>query len=148
MKQAIYVSINKRSVEKIILQIKNHEFRNYIPKEKFNYMYVYTTSPMSRIQYIMNISEIVEYPNLINFEGDSNHEFNNGQKAKYAYKIKSVYELKNPILLNELKEKYGFNPPQAFAYGDRYLELSSYIDSQEKRLVLENIDEHKIRHKR
>lgn len=132
MSKAIYVSINTTAVEKIINKIKNHEFRNYIPKREFDTLYVYTTSPRSELRYLLKLEKIIEYPNQIMEQGDGNFEFNNGQKAKFAYKIKDIYELENSISLNELKVEYGFTPPQSYAYDDRYPELTRTIEQSLK----------------
>ena len=132
MSNAIYVSINATAVGKIINKIKNHEFRNYIPKREFNTLYVYTTSPKSELRYLLKIEKIIEYPNQIMAKGDGNLEFNNGKKAKYAYKIKDIYELENSISLKTLKEEYGFTPPQSYAYDDRYPELTRKLEQSIK----------------
>ncbi|MDD2637080.1 MAG: hypothetical protein PHW82_16435 [Bacteroidales bacterium] len=136
MSNGIYVSINKNSNFKIVSGVKNHEFRNYIPKEKFDLLYVYETSPTSKLKYLVEIGKIVEYPNKLNSCGDGNTEFNEGIKSKYAYEILKVYELIIPITLNELKEKFNFMPPQAFAYGKRYPELTSNLEKSEKKLII------------
>ena len=65
-------------------------------------------------------------------QGAGNLEFNNGQKSKFAYRIDDIYELENGISLKELKEDYGFVPPQAFAYDDRYPNLTRKLDQEKK----------------
>ncbi len=132
MSRAIYVSINTNAVEKIINKIKNHEFRNYIPKRDFDTLYVYTTSPKSELRYLLKIEKIIESPEQITIQGDGNLEFNMGQKAKFAYKIKDIYELENSISLKILKEEYGFTPPQSYAYDDRYPELTKRLENSSK----------------
>ena len=132
MSKAIYVSINTLAVEKIINRKKNHEFRNYIPKREFDTLYVYTTSPKSELKYLLKIGQIIKYPEQILVQGDGNLEFNNGQKSKFAYRIDDIYELENGISLKELKEDYGFVPPQAFAYSDRYPNLTRKLDQEKK----------------
>lgn len=134
MSKAIYVSINTHSVEKIVNKIKNHEFRNYIPKKEFDTLtlYVYTTSPKSELKYLLKIGRIIRYPDQILVEGDGNSEFNIGQKNKFAYRIDSVYELESAIPLKELKENYEFTPPQAFAYSDRYPSLTKRLEHARK----------------
>lgn len=127
MSRAIYVSINPLATLKIINKTKNHEFRNYIPKRTFDTLYVYTTYPKSELRYLLEIEEITKYPNKIKISGDGNSEFNDGRKTKFAYKIKNVYELKNSLSLKELKEEYNFTPPQAYAYDDRYPELTERL---------------------
>lgn len=135
MSNAIYVSINKDATNKIVNKIKNHEFRNYIPKKDFDTLYVYVTAPISKLLYIINIERIITYPETIQEEGDGNNLFNEGNKSKYAYKIGAVYKLNHEYTLSELKENYEFTPPQSYAYADRYKSLSKKIEEDKKELV-------------
>ncbi len=134
----IYLSIHIGPVSKIITGLKTHEFRNYIPKKEFEYIFVYVTVPIKELKYIIKVGEIVEENSKIKYEGDGNAEFNKGLITKFAYEILEVYELEKPIPLQTLKEKYKFNPPQAFAYGNKYKELSKDILNQNKKLIIKN----------
>ena len=135
MNSGLYMSINPNASSKKEKEVKLYEFRNYIPKRKFDKLYVYVTSPVCELKYILLIDDIISYPNTIPENGDGNCEFNQGIKSKHAYQISKVYKLKKPILLDELKEKYGFVPPQGYAYSDRYNDLTKFIESTEKDLV-------------
>lgn len=132
MSKPIYVSINPKATKKIADGLKNHEFRNYIPKKQFDTLYVYVTSPVSKLVYIIKIGNIVSHPNIIDEDGDGNKEFNIGNKSKYAYEIESVYELQSSYTLDELKETFNFTPPQSYAYGERYSLLTKKIETDEK----------------
>ena len=57
----IYVSIKQEPTSKIVQGIKNHEFRNYIPKKSFKFMYVYVTAPQSQLKYVIEIGNILQY---------------------------------------------------------------------------------------
>ena len=128
--KSIYISIKPIYLRKIESHEKNYEFRNYIPKKEFDTLFVYESYPTCELKYIIQIENIIEFPNKIDELGIGNYEFNNGNMSKYAYQIKSVYMLERPIKLKELKEKYNFNPPQSYAYNDTYKELSEYIISK------------------
>ena len=136
LSNGIYVSIKQEPISKIIQGKKNHEFRNYIPKRSFKFRYVYVTAPKSQLRYVIEIGDIVKYPEQLDFDGDGNFDFNYGKKSKYAYPIIKVYELINPISLEELKEKFGFVPPQAFSYDETYRELTKYILTSEKVVII------------
>ena len=138
IENSIYLSIHVGPTNRIVSGIKNHEFRNYIPKKEFEYIFVYVTVPVKELKYIIKVGDIVEKNSKIKYEGDGNTEFNKGLMTKFAYEILEVYELEKPIPLKELKEKYNFNPPQAFAYGDKYKELSRDILNQNKKLIIKN----------
>lgn len=129
---AIYISINPNALKKIEDGVKTFEFRNYKPKFPIKYMYVYETAPTSELKYIIEIGHIVEYPNKISEIGDGNIQFNNGIKSKYAYSLKTIYKLKKNIPLKELRETYGFIPPQGFVYEKNYPELSHYLREADK----------------
>ncbi len=132
----IYVSINQEPTSKIVQGIKNHEFRNYIPKKSFKFLYVYVTAPQSQLKYVIEIGNIVKYPEQLEIDGDGNLDFNKGKKSKYAYPIIKVYELTNPISLAELKNKFGFVPPQAFSYAETYKALTEHIVTAEKVVII------------
>ena len=137
MKKAIYLSIKPKFTRKIETGEKDHEFRKYIPKEAIDTLFVYETVPTCQLKYIIELGKIVEYPDKINERGYGNSDFNAGLKqSKYAYEIKHVYLLENPICLKELKDVYGFAPPQSYAYDDRYKKLTNDIKlAKVKRLI-------------
>ena len=132
----IYVSINPEPPFKIVQGTKNHEFRNYIPKKSFKFLYVYVTAPQSKLKYVIEIGDIVKFPEKLDSDGDGNHDFNLGKKSKYAYPIIKVYELVCPISLEELKKKFGFVPPQAFSYAETFTELTEYLSKAEKTIII------------
>ena len=137
MKKAIYISIKPKFTKKIETGEKNYEFRKYIPKQEICTLYVYETVPTCKLKYIIEIGDIIEYPNKILKSGYGNEDFNNGlKKSKYAYEIKHVDILEDPVDLKTLKEKYGFMPPQSYAYEDRYTELTNDIRlAKTKRII-------------
>ena len=137
MKKAIYLSIKPKFTRKIETGEKDHEFRKYIPKEAIDTLFVYETVPTCQLKYIIELGKIVEYPDKINELGYGNADFNAGLKqSKYAYEIKHVDLLENPICLKELRDIYGFAPPQSYAYDDRYEKLTNDIKlAKVKRLI-------------
>jgi len=132
----IYLSIKPQYTKLIHEGIKDHEFRNYIPKEEFDTLFVYVSSPSCHIRYIISLNNIIKQPNQIPETGKGNKSFNTGDKmATYAYQIKEVYELDNPISLTELREQYQFTAPQGFAYAKKYPELTKRLSKEKKRLL-------------
>ncbi len=128
----VLMSIYERHVEKIVSRDKNHEFRNYIPKEGIEKLYIYTTSPVSKIEYIATIDKIVTCPEKISFEGTNNDTFNRGEVSKHAYHISEHYRLENPITLKEMKEVYKVNPPQGYTYVNRNKGLKDRLSKEKK----------------
>ncbi len=136
-KNAIYVSIKPKYTKLIETGVKNYEFRNYCPKDKFNKLYVYESFPASSLKYIIEIGDIIKYPNKIKKDGYGNKEFNDGLKsAKYAYEIIGVYKYKEPLKLEILRSKFNFSPPQAYSYDSTYIELTNYIEKYEKTKII------------
>ena len=131
MKNGIFISIRGEHTDRIERLIKNYEFRNYIPKRSIDYLIVYETLPSSCIKYIIELGDIIKYPNKIDEDGYGNREFNKGLKTKYAYQIKHLYKLKEFINLDILKNKYKFTPPQGYAYFDKYIDLYEDVFNME-----------------
>lgn len=137
MKKAIYISIKPEFTKRIETGEKNYEFRKYIPKQEIDTLFVYESSPTCQLKYIIELGDIIEYPNKIKKEGYGNEDFNNGlKKSKYAYEIKKVFALKTPITLDKLRKEYSFVPPQGYAYATKYQKLTDELLSAEvERLV-------------
>lgn len=128
MSNAVFMSIKQIHINRILQKLKNHEFRTKKPKNKFDYIIVYVPTPLKELKYILKVKESIRTPNKILVDGYGNVEFNNECKEKYAYPIENVYEIKQPIGLTELKEKFNFTAPQSFAYGEKYDSLLKYIE--------------------
>lgn len=131
----IYISIKPKHIKRIESREKNYEFRKYYPKNKIDKLYVYESGSTKAFKYIIELGEIIKYPNQILKEGYGNDIFNQNLKdSKYAYEIKHLYKLNEQIPLDTLR-KHKFNPPQAYTYTNKYIELTNYIDSLEKRKI-------------
>lgn len=124
----IIITIKKEHSENILQKKKNYEFRKYIPKNIIKRIWVYTSAPIGRLEYMMEIDKIIEYPERIKEDGIGNEEFNRGlKKSKYAYHISHLYVIKNTKGLKELREKYDFYPPQKYIYLRNNIKLQKYI---------------------
>lgn len=133
MIDAIYISIKPQYTTLIKKRLKNYEFRNYKPKQDIKFMYVYESSPTSCLKYIMEVEEPIKYPDLIDELGNGNNKFNQGSLGyKYAFKIKHLYIFNKELSLKELKDEFNFRAPQAFAYSNKYNDLTEYINKIDK----------------
>ena len=98
---------------------------NFLYKQEINLLYVYETFPTCALKYIIELGDIIEYPSKISKEGYGNLDFNNGlKKSKFAYEIKHVDILENPIDLSQLKDVYNFVLSQSYAYDEKYPKLT------------------------
>ena len=133
-KKGIFLSIRPDALKRICTKEKNYEFRKYYPKQEIEILYVYETFPTCALKYRIELGNIIHYLNKIEKEGYGNFEFNQGLKeAKYAYEIKHVDLLEKPFPLSQLKEVYGFVPPQSYAYDTKYQELVKAICKRKKK---------------
>lgn len=128
----VVMSIKPQYVNHIKDKKKSYEFRNYIPKLGIDRLWVYTTSPVGMLEYVIDIDNIVKYPECIIGKGVGNDDFNNGlKKSKYAYHINHLYRLKRPIALKQLRDKYNFTAPQSYFYLENNKILSELLKNEE-----------------
>ncbi|KAI0515012.1 hypothetical protein F5B22DRAFT_212655 [Xylaria bambusicola] len=114
----IMVSLHPEHIARIVDQTKNHEFRVWKIPQQVSRIWIYITRPKSQLQYMCLFSE-PKTPGEIEDEGGvGNVEFNQGKMAaKFAYEILQVYELNNPVSLDEMKRKgWVAGPPQKYTY--------------------------------
>lgn len=117
----IILSVHPEHAEQITEGNKTHEFRNYRIPQTVGRIWIYITRPVCALKYMATISGAKE-PGQISYDdqGVGNEEFNEGKGLKFAYELKQVYELNNPVSLARMKEngwveeapaKYVYIPP-------------------------------------
>jgi hypothetical protein len=120
LKTDIIISIHPQHVANIVSGAKDHEYRNYLLPHQVKRLWIYTTSPISAIQYVAEISHGKRPGSLTNEKGLKNAEFNQGKlesEAKYAYEILKLEVLAECITLNQLKANGWLGgPPQKYCY--------------------------------
>ncbi|KAG8169550.1 hypothetical protein KVR01_000295 [Diaporthe batatas] len=101
----IIISIHPDQVEQIVEGQKTHEFRNYRIPQTVGRIWIYVTRPACALKYMATIS-VAKQPGEISHEdpGIGNVEFNEGKGSQFAYELKQVYELNNPVSLAKMKE--------------------------------------------
>lgn len=124
----IFISLKPEFAELIKARKKTYEFRKYKPRRRVEKFWIYVNQPVAELKYVAQIDPPIEYPGKIPENGIGNLEFNNGlKKSKYAYPIIHFDEIIKPISHEELEEKFGFVPPQSFAYADKYSKIIKYV---------------------
>lgn len=124
----IVISIKPKYVEQIIKKLKNYEFRNYIPKQGVTRLWIYTSTPIKKLEYVADIDTIVKQPEIIPEDGIGNHEFNKKiSKYCYAYHIKHLFKLEESINLQTLKLNFNVTAPQSYFYLKNNKNLEEYL---------------------
>lgn len=121
--RSVLLSIQPEFADKIFNNTKKYEYRKVIFGADIKKVYVYSTSPISKIIGCFTIDEIVEdSPSTIwkktsKASGITKKDFDdyfNGYDKAYAIKIKSVRLFKNPIDPQSIIQN--FRAPQNFMY--------------------------------
>ncbi|KAI0421666.1 hypothetical protein F5X98DRAFT_329024 [Xylaria grammica] len=114
----IMVSLHPEHIGRIVDRTKNHEFRVWKIPQQVSRIWIYITRPESQLRYMCLFGEPKTPGEIQNDEGIGNVEFNEGRMAaKFAYEILQVYELNNPVSLDEMKRKgWVAGPPQKYTY--------------------------------
>ncbi|KAI1275604.1 hypothetical protein F5Y07DRAFT_369798 [Xylaria sp. FL0933] len=114
----IMVSLHPEHISRIVDRTKNHEFRVWKIPQQVSRIWVYITRPESELRYMCLFSEPKTPGEIEDEKGLGNVEFNQGKMAaKFAYEILQVYELNNPVSLDEMKRKgWVAGAPQKYTY--------------------------------
>ncbi|MDO9537937.1 MAG: hypothetical protein Q7J68_06425 [Thermoplasmata archaeon] len=136
----ILLSIKPEFVEKIFTGEKRFEFRKQIPKQRFDKVFIYESSPTQNIVGWFSIGRIIKgHPNHVwktcksegGIEENRYFEYCNGNAKMYAFEINEVHKFNEPI--NPFEIKKDFVPPQNFAYFETastfFNELENYSRS-------------------
>ncbi|KAJ7118888.1 hypothetical protein C8R44DRAFT_185534 [Mycena epipterygia] len=101
-------------MEQIVRGEKNYEFRKYRIAPTVERIWFYLNAPLSRIAYVCEIDAAVtrdEGDPKIPEGGLGNKEFNtfhtDWKGYDFAYRVRSVYEILDPISLAKMKSQYG-----------------------------------------
>jgi predicted transcriptional regulator len=137
-KEDILISIKPVYMDYIVLRTKDHEFRKYLISHSVQRMWcasfpfrlphpaahlrwtcfrLYVSSPVQTLKYIAVIGYGKKPGEIAVEDGMGNADFNaRSEDAAYAYEIKELYELREPLPLAHMQSKYGATFPQRFAY--------------------------------
>ena len=137
-KSDIIVSFDEKYLDPVISQKKPYEFRSWRVDPEVKRMWIYVNRPVQSLMYILEVDSPIEYPNQIPNNNTYNKLFNQGKntKWKFAYRIKHLYKLNEPVGMRELKTKYGIHPPQKFTYVSKYPQLVKNLAISNKKIIL------------
>lgn len=99
------VSANPDEVQQIVEGNSSHIFRDFRIPVTVERIWIYTTAPMCKLEYMAAISDF-KLPSDMSLEhkGLGIAEFAEGHSTKYAYKLLQVYQLNNPVPLERMEE--------------------------------------------
>ncbi|KAF8862249.1 hypothetical protein BDZ45DRAFT_671288 [Acephala macrosclerotiorum] len=123
----IFISIHPQHVRNIVNRTKNHEFRTWAFPPNVCRLWIYTTKDktkdktkdVSGLKYMAEISKAKKPGEILKELGLGNADFNakSRDKSHTAYEILQLYELADPMPLDELKSKGWLKAaPQKFAW--------------------------------
>lgn len=126
-KRDIVFSIKPEFSDKILTGEKKVELRRRFPLTvpAGTLAYIYSTTPVRAIVGTAEIAQVdVEQPNAIwnrfsdvaGIEKSGFDSYFQGTNKAFAISLNKVTRLKKPIELAELRERFGFEPPQSFLY--------------------------------
>ncbi|KAF5373673.1 hypothetical protein D9758_000948 [Tetrapyrgos nigripes] len=138
-KSDILIAMKPVFVDWIVSRQKTHEFRKYLLSSTVERMWMYTSSPTQMLQYVAMISHGKKPGEIDSSDaGLGNGEFNQGVHgcsgpSGYAYEIKELYELREPLKLKDMQQRYGVTFPQRFMYMPKKM-LEDIAIEQQKRI--------------
>ncbi|KAJ6626005.1 hypothetical protein B0H10DRAFT_1781963 [Mycena sp. CBHHK59/15] len=121
----VILPMMNKYMEDIVRTEKNYEFRRYRIASSVQRIWFYLNAPFSHIAYVCEIDpartrDAGDPP--LDEDGLGNAEFNTQRDGEwerydYAYRIRSVWRIKQPINLKLMKDKYGIKgAPRGLIY--------------------------------
>ncbi|KAF7183233.1 hypothetical protein CNMCM7691_003146 [Aspergillus felis] len=141
-KEDILMSIKPEHMGNIAAGRKNHEYRGYLLPSTVRRLWLYTTAPLSRIEYVARISRGKTRGQVAEDGGIGNEDFNAGRKvSKYAYEILELWKLREPIsLASAISSGFLKGPPQKYCWAPVAL-LANYSLPRQDHLFCREVQE-------
>jgi len=123
----VVISIRPQYSSKIIEGLKTVELRRRFPVSapRGTTAYIYSTSPVRAMVGMADIKRVLKMPvdqiweqfeNVAYIEKSDFDKYFEGVENGFALQFENVRPLKKPLPLTELRERFGFEPPQSFLY--------------------------------
>ncbi|KAL5333702.1 PUA-like domain-containing protein [Aspergillus crustosus] len=138
----VVLPIQDPYMDQIITSQKNSEFRKYCLKSSVKRIWFYRTAPHSSITHVCEtLPAKTRNPGdpPLDEDGLGNKEFNSRHKDwdgyDFAYKMATVYELRQPISLKEMKERGFKSAPRGLVYLPSA--ISDSVDWRKQKLIID-----------
>lgn len=123
----VVLSIRPQYSEKIIAGTKTVELRRRFPvaAPSGTTAYIYSTSPVRAMVGMADIKRVLKMPvkeiwaqfeKVACIEKDAFDQYFDGVENGFALQFENIRALKEPLPLTELRQRFGFEPPQSFLY--------------------------------
>jgi transposase InsO family protein len=113
----IILAIKPEFAAHIVSRNKNHEFRKYLIPSTVCRMWLYETSPISAIQYVISTGPVKRPGEVNDPSGLGNEDFDAGNKqSKFGYPIHHLYKLSTPISAKRITHDYNINIPHRYCF--------------------------------
>jgi len=114
MKTDVILPMTDECMQQIVLREKTYEFRRYRIKDSVKRVWFYLKAPLSHVSYVCEIDPArTRRPGdpPLPEDGIGNRRFNERHpdmdRCDFAYRIRSVHQLRSPVSLEMLKKTYG-----------------------------------------
>lgn len=123
----VVLSVHPHHSDKIIRGLKTVELRRRFPvaAPRGITAYIYSTSPVRAMVGSTEITNVIKLPlgglwkkfgKMAQIDRSDFEEYFSGLKEGFALQIANARSFARPIYLSELRERFGFEPPQSFLY--------------------------------
>ena len=141
LRSDIMVSLHPEHLSKIVDGTKNHEFRVWKIPAEVSRVWLYATKPVSELRYMCVFGPPKAPGEVEDEQGAGNRAFNHGKTVnKYAYEVLQVYELNDPVSLQEMlrkgwvkgaPQKYNYVPPAVVGALTANLRCALFAEGEE-----------------
>ncbi|KAK4128117.1 hypothetical protein N657DRAFT_638524 [Parathielavia appendiculata] len=114
----IVILIDSDIVDDIVKGLRDHEFRDYRFPMQVCRCWIFAGHPANEVKYMATLGPAQEPGQIDSSSGLGNAEFNAGASGhKFAHKLLQVYQLNNPVPLEDMADNgLGEGPPAKYRY--------------------------------
>lgn len=98
----VFISVHPQQVTNLLNRTKNHETRNWSLPPTVCRIWIYETAPVRCLKYMAEIGSGKCPGEILDLSGSGNAEFNAKRGSWRAYEILQLYELAEPLSLDQL----------------------------------------------
>ncbi|KAJ3312443.1 hypothetical protein HDU76_002883 [Blyttiomyces sp. JEL0837] len=130
----VVLSTKPEFIPLILNRTKNHEFRSYNLRPSIKRFWLYESSPVQKIRYIVETSTSKKPGEVKDSSGIGNDDFDKGLKGlgKFGYPILKCWKLKNEISRDQMANQFGMGVVQGYRFVPRDVMEKFPLDEMER----------------